>query len=143
MTSRHHTTNQSPSNLWINARIFVLAKHQNILDEAIYSLNGLDVEFHTKPILVIEGLTETDLTPLNIAVPNLHVSSGALGQYFTDEEHSFDALEAAIELLGCHLSSGRLVIGHISLRNEATFQMLEKAFARRPGVFGYGLERTN
>lgn len=143
MTSRHHTTNHRPSNLWINARIFVLAEHQNILDEAIYSLNGLDVEFYTKPIMVIEGVTETDLAPLGIAVPNIRISSAALSQFFTDDEHSFDALEAAIELLGSHLSSGRLAVGHISFRNEATFQMLEKAFALRPDVFSYGLDRTN
>jgi hypothetical protein len=143
MTSSHHTTDHRPSNLWINARIFVLAEHQDILDEAIYSLNGLDAEFYTKPVLVIDGLTETDLAPLHIAVPNIGVSSAAQGQFFTDDEHSFDALEAAIECLGSHLSSERLVVGHISLRNEATLHMLEKAFAQRPDVFAYGLDRMN
>jgi hypothetical protein len=143
MTSSHHTTDHRPSNLWINARIFVLAEHQNILDEAVYSLSGLDAEFHSKPVLVIDGLTEADLAPLHIAVPNIDVSLAALGQLFTEDDYSFDALEAAIECLGSHLSSERLVVGHISFRNEATLQMLEKAFAQRPDVFAYGLDRMN
>jgi hypothetical protein len=143
MTSRHHTTNHRPRNLWIKARIFVLAENQNILDEAIYSLNGLNVEFNTKLVLVIDGLTETDLMALSIAVPNIVFSPDILGQYFTDDEHSFDGLEAAIESLGSHLSSGRLVLGHISFRNEATCQMLEKALALSPDVFSCGLDRIN
>jgi len=129
-----------PRNLWLIVRTCFLVEHESVLEEVLLSMNALDIEYLTRPILWVQHLTATDLLLLKLSHPNLSFIEDDEGQCLIEGHRAFQDVEQTIVSIGSHLLSARLIIAEFAIRDTKTYKTLEKKFAERPDVFETGLQ---